>query len=194
AQEAALQIISRSQRRPRARVIRVHLGGFLKVVNRTVKRIAAPGSQVDHPAREALVRFDGLCFVGGDVVDLGGRKLEVQPLAQLKNDLVLKVEYLADLAVDLYGADDFARAHVDHPSRYANHLTDALITAAEYPLRRKPAAYIDRNRLVEFVERARLKIFQHLECSFASDDRKALHLFQVGRDGLGDPRADPLIL
>ena len=58
AQEAALQIVSRRQRRPRARVVRVHLGGFLKVVNRTVKRIAAAGSKVDHPAREALVRFD----------------------------------------------------------------------------------------------------------------------------------------
>src|SRR4051812_40090324 len=105
--------MNRAEPRPRARVVRVDLGRLFKEVNRAVERVAAARPQVHHAAREILVSLDRERLVPLDLFDLGSAELQVQPLTQLVNDLVLKVEYLCYLAVDLNGLDDLARADFD---------------------------------------------------------------------------------
>src|SRR6185369_285878 len=100
-------------------------------VNRAVERIAAACSQIDHSAREALVRLNRLCLLGFDIGDLGRAELEVEALAQFVDYLVLQTENLFDVAVDLYRSDHLAGIDVDHPGGDSYHLPHPLVAAAK---------------------------------------------------------------
>src|SRR4030095_9409230 len=149
AQEPALQIVSRAQRRPRAGVVGVLFGRLFKVMECAIKRITAARAQVDHAPREALVSLDRFGLFRFDIGDLGSAKLEVEPLAQLVNYLVLKTENLFDISVDLYRSDHLPGIDVDHPCGDSYHLAHPLVAAAQYPRRREPPADVDGNRLVQ---------------------------------------------
>ena len=190
-EERSLERVGAAERGPGHRVFLIVADGVFERRDRALDRVARREAQVHHAARVALVRLDRAGLALLDVGDLRAAQRQVQPLTQLEDDLVLQREDVADAAVDLDGAADFAGADVDEVGGDADELAEPLESADDDPGRAQPPADVDRQRLVEM--RARGEIPQRVEHARAADERQAVNVLEIRADGFGDARTDPVV-
>src|SRR5262249_59889727 len=101
---------------------------------------------------------------------------------------------LIDTAIDFDRLENLTALHVHQPGGYAKHLTDALVAARDDPLGSNETPELGRHFLVELGLDICLELPENVEYLFATDDYYGFLKLEVGGDGLGDSRADPLIL
>src|SRR5262245_28626271 len=173
------------------RVIRIERNGLFEELDRLVQPCAAAAEQLHSGAGASLIGFDHLGLPPGGGFQLAAVHVEVA--RQLVNDLVLQVEDLAHPPVDLHGLEHLAVGDLDEAGGDAQHLADALVSAADDPAGAHLAADARGELLVEVGVVFGVPPAQRLVNQLAPDDGHPLDVLQIGGHGLGDADAEPVV-
>ncbi len=190
AQIRGLQVVGAPQLRPRPRVSGIEGHRPFEEKDGAVEGFRTFGAKVDDPLRERLVGFQDVGFVP---LGRSGTGSQVQPRRQLPHDAVLQGEEAGHGPVELHRPENGAGCGLGQPCRDADRLADPLEAAAHDPARLELAP--DARGEVRLGRvRAPRQLPDDLVDPLAGDHRDALDRPQVGRSGLGDPGAQPVVL